>query len=93
VAGAFAYTLASKANGINDAAHYQQYSLKEAYHLSKRTTLYALQAYQHASGQTLGIKGAGNIINAAPAVGDSQNATPSSTSGQFVGMVGMAFTF
>jgi predicted porin len=93
VAGAFSYTLASKANGINDAAHYQQYSLKEAYHLSKRTTLYALQAYQHASGQTLGLKGAGNIINAAPAVGDSQNSTPSSTNGQFVGMVGMAFTF
>src|SRR5258708_14239 len=46
VAGAFSYTLASKANGVNSAARYQQYSLKEAYHLSKRTTLYALQAYQ-----------------------------------------------
>ena len=93
VAGAFSYVLASESNGVTDAAKYQQYSLKEAYHLSKRTTLYALQAYQHASGQTLGIKGEGNIINAAPVVGDSQNSTPSSTNGQFVGMVGIAFTF
>ncbi|KVW89303.1 porin [Burkholderia cepacia] len=93
VACAVSYTLASRANGIEDAARYQQYSLKEAYHLSKRTTLYALQAYQRTSGQTLGAKGAGNIITAAPAVGDSQNSTPSTTRGQFVGMVGMAVTF
>ncbi|HEV3425780.1 MAG TPA: porin [Paraburkholderia sp.] len=93
VAGAFSYTLASKANGISSAARYQQYSLKEAYHLSKRTTLYALQAYQHATGDTLGAKGAGNIIDATPAVGDSQNSTPSSTNGQFVGMLGIAVAF
>jgi predicted porin len=93
VAGAFSYTLASKANGIASAARYQQYSLKEAYHLSKRTTLYAVQAYQRASGQTLGKAGAGNIVNAAPAVGDSQNATPSSTRSQFVGMLGIAVSF
>ncbi|CAG4894126.1 porin [Paraburkholderia gardini] len=93
VAGAFSYTLASKANGISSAARYQQYSLKEAYHLSKRTSLYALEAYQRASGQTLGANGAGNIIDATPSVGDSQNATPSSTNSQFVGMVGIAFLF
>jgi hypothetical protein len=52
-----------------------------------------LQAYQHASGQTLGGKGAGNIVDAAPAVGDSQNATPSATHSQFVGMVGIATLF
>ena len=88
-----AYTAASKANGINSAARYQQYSLKQAYHLSKRTTLYALEAYQHAGGQTLGSGGAGNIVDAAPAVGDSQNGTPSSTRSQFVGMVGIATLF
>nr|WP_245753461.1 porin [Paraburkholderia sartisoli] len=93
VAGAFSYTMASKANGITSAARYQQYSLKEAYHLSKRTSLYALEAYQRASGQTLGAKGAGNIIDATPSVGDSQNATPSSTNAQFVGMVGIAVLF
>lgn len=93
IGAGIALTSASKANGISDAARYQQYSLKEAYHLSKRTTLYALQAYQHASGQTLGSKGAGNIVDAAPAVGDSQNGTPSSTRSQFVGMLGMAMLF
>jgi predicted porin len=86
-----AYTVASKANGISSAARYEQYSLKEAYHLSKRTTLYALQAYQHASGQT--VSSTGSIVDAAPAVGDSQNGTPSSTHGQFVGMVGIATLF
>jgi len=91
VGGGIAYTLASRANGVANAARYQQYSLKESYHLSKRTTLYALQAYQRASGQTLSATGA--IINAAPAVGDSQNSTPSSTRSQFVGMAGIALLF
>jgi predicted porin len=93
VAAAFSYTTASKANGINDAARYQQYSLKEAYHLSKRTTLYALQGYTRSSGRTLGKAGTGHIIDAGPIVGDSQNLTPSTTRGQFVGMLGMAVTF
>lgn len=93
VAGAFSYVMASQANGIDNAARYQQYSLRESYHLSKRTTLYAVQAYQHATGQTLGSKGAGNIVSAVASVGDSQNTTPSSTSGQFVGMIGMVVSF
>nr|WP_322044962.1 porin [Paraburkholderia sp. J67] len=87
----YAWTLASKANGVASSARYQQVSLKEAYHLSKRTTLYALQAWQHASGQTLGSNGA--IVDAVPNVGDSQNSTPSSTRSQFVGMLGIATTF
>jgi predicted porin len=91
VAGAYAYTLASKANGIDSAARYQQFSLKEAYHLSKRTTLYALQAYQHSNGNTL--NAAGDIVEANPAVGDAENSTPSSTRGQFVGMLGITVLF
>ncbi|WP_206995013.1 porin [Trinickia mobilis] len=93
IAGGFAYTAASKANGITSAARYEQYSLRESYRLSKRTTLYAAQAYQHASGDTLGKSGAGNIVEAVPDVGDSQNATPSSTRSQFVAMFGIAVTF
>jgi len=91
VAGGISYTLASKANGIDDAARYQQYSLKEAYHLSKRTTLYALQAFQRSSGSTLDANG--DVVMAAPSVGDSQNGTPSSTRNQFVGMVGVTVLF
>lgn len=93
VGGGFSYTQASRANGISDAARYRQYSLKESYHLSKATSLYALQAYQRASGKTLGASGAGNIVAAAPVVGDSQSTTPSSTNSQFVGMVGIAVAF
>jgi predicted porin len=91
VAGAFSYTLASNANGITNAARYQQYSLRQSWHLSKRTTLYALQAWQHASGQTLGA--AGNVVDAVATVGDSQNGTPSSTNSQFVGMAGISVLF
>jgi predicted porin len=93
VAGAYSYTHASESNGIDDSARYRQISLKEDYRLSKRTTLYALQAWQHAGGRTLGAAGAGDIIDAAPVVGDSQNATPSTTSSQFVAMFGLAVTF
>ncbi|MDE1182692.1 porin [Paraburkholderia sp.] len=93
VAAGYSYTLASRANGITNAARYQQYSLKQAYHLSKRTTIYAVEAYQRASGETLGADGAGDIVMATPATGDSQNSTPSSTNAQFVGMLGLAVAF
>jgi predicted porin len=93
VAAGYSYTHASASNGISDAARYHQVSFKEQYHLSKRTTLYVLQAYQHASGKTLGINGIGNVVNAVASVGDSQNSTPSSGTSQFVGMVGLSHTF
>ncbi len=91
VTAGYSYTFASKANGVANAARYQQVSLKQGYRLSKRTTLYAVEAWQHASGQTLDSTGA--VIEAAPVVGDSQNLTPSSTNSQFVGMLGMAVSF
>ncbi|MEN2472161.1 hypothetical protein [Burkholderia sp. GS2Y] len=55
-----------------------------------RPTLHAVLDFGHASGQTLGVKGAGCSIDAVAAVGDSQNPTPSSMKGPFVGMVGIA---
>ncbi|HEV3427515.1 MAG TPA: porin [Paraburkholderia sp.] len=93
VSGGYSYTRASSANGIHDAARYQQISLREMYHLSKRTTLYTIQAYQHASGQTLGANGAGDIVDAVAMVGDSQNTSASSTGNQFVAMFGIAIAF
>ncbi|WP_310629976.1 porin [Paraburkholderia sp.] len=91
LAAGFSYTQASKANGISHAARYTQFSLKQGYQLSKRTALYALEAWQHASGQTLG--SAGEVVNAAPAVGDSQNLTGSSTPTQIVAMLGIDMKF
>jgi len=50
-----------------------------------------LQAYQRAGGQTLGATG--EIAGAVATVGDSQNASPSSTNAQFVGMAGISVLF
>jgi predicted porin len=90
VAGAYSYTSATKANGISDPAHYNQYSLYEGYSLSKRSLLYAVQGYQHASGKTLTLNpnGLTSVVDATPSVGDGVNSNPSSTSKQLVIGVG-----
>lgn len=95
VGAGYSYTQASKANGITDPAHYHQISLEQTYNLSARTTLYALEAYQHASGKTLVAAGSTgtSITDAVAVVGDSQNTTPSSGPSQFVGMVGLRHAF
>ncbi|NKJ51139.1 porin [Burkholderia sp. SG-MS1] len=95
VGAGYSYTQASKANGISDPARYHQISLEQTYSLSARTTLYALQAYQHARGKSLVATGAGatSIVDAVAVVGDSQNTTPSSGPSQFVGMVGLRHAF
>ncbi|WP_233810169.1 porin [Paraburkholderia sp. HP33-1] len=92
-AAAVSYTVASRANTIQDPAKYLQFSLKQAYLLSKRTTLYALEGFTHATGKTLGVSGIKTIVTAAPVVGDSQNLTPSSTPNQVVVMIGIASKF
>lgn len=91
--GGYSYTVGSKANGITTPVRYHQIALKEGYALSKRTTLYALQAYTHAAGQTLGAAGATQIVDATALVGDSQNSTPSSTRNQLALMLGLTVRF
>ncbi|KVC77255.1 porin [Burkholderia ubonensis] len=94
VGAGYSYTMASKSNGITDPARYHQVSLEQTYSLSKRTTIYALEAYQHARGKSLIASGAGTrIADAVAVVGDSQNTTPSSGPSQFVGMVGLRHAF
>lgn len=95
VAAGYSYTRASRSNGVSDAARYHQVSLEQTYALSKRTVLYALQAYQHAQGQSLIASGSGSvqIANAVAVVGDSQNGSPSSGPSQFVGTVGIRHAF
>ena len=62
---ATANTRATRANGITSGAQYQQFNLSEYYTLSRRTGLYALQAFQRANGKTLTPAGNGTqIINA-----------------------------
>lgn len=85
------YTRENRANGIVDAANYRQLSLEQSYILSKRTSIYLLQARQNARGQTLGATGA--PVAAVAVVGDSQTGTPSSNGGQNVFMAGIRHSF
>ncbi len=89
----YSFTRATKANGITSAAQYQQFNLSQYYALSKRTGLYALEAYQRANGTTLGTNGSGQIIAATATLGDGFNAAPSSTRSQFAAGVGIVHRF
>ncbi|MDR3097398.1 MAG: porin [Paraburkholderia sp.] len=92
----YSYTRATKANGISSNASYQQVSLAEYYSLSKRTGLYALQAYQRANGQTLApnaMGGGTQIINATATIGDGFNSSPSSSRNMVSLSVGIVHRF
>ncbi|HEY3596511.1 MAG TPA: porin, partial [Paraburkholderia sp.] len=93
LAAGYSYTAATQANAISSAARYQQFNLSQYYSLSKRTGLYALEAYQRASGSTLGTNGAGSIINATADIGDGQNSAPSSSRSQFAAGAGIIHKF
>jgi predicted porin len=93
LATGYSYTRATKANGIDSVAQYHQFNLSEYYSLSKRTGLYALQAYQRAKGKTLGTPGASSIINATATLGDGFQSAPSSSQSQFAAGVGIIHRF
>jgi predicted porin len=92
-AAGYSYTHATRANGITDSASYQQFNLSQYYSLSKRTGLYALEAYQRANGKTLGTNGAGQIIDATASIGDGFNSTPASSASQFAFGLGIIHRF
>lgn len=89
----YSYTRATKANGIQSSATYQQFNLSQYYSLSKRTGLYALEAYQRAGGQTLGTVGSSQVLNATASIGDGMNGTPSSSRSQFAAGIGIVHRF
>lgn len=89
----YAYTRATTANGITSAAQYQQFNLSQVYVLSKRTSLYAVEGFQRASGQTLGANGSGDIVDAVATIGDGNNAMPSSSRSQAVAAIGFMHKF
>jgi predicted porin len=92
LAAGYSYTRATRANGIKSSAQYQQITVSEYYALSKRTGLYALQAYQRANGQTLSANGH-SIINATASIGDGFQTTPSSSRSLFATGVGIIHRF
>lgn len=96
LAAGYSYTAATQSNGIHDAAHYHQFNLTQFYSLSKRTAIYALEAYQLAGGKTLTPNAAGtgtSIINATASIGDGQNSTPSSSRRQAALILGIDTKF
>jgi predicted porin len=92
MAAGYSYTRASESNDISDAARYNQLSFEQTYMFSKRTCIYFLEAYQHASGNALASNGT-SIVSAVAYVGDSQDSTPSSGPTQFIGTIGLRHFF
>jgi predicted porin len=89
-AAGYSYTHASKANGT-DGATYHQVTLSQYYSLSKRTGLYLVEAWTHASGNTLDSKGA--VIAATPTIGDGFNSTPGTSSNMVAVGAGIVHRF
>ncbi|MGF6545805.1 putative porin [Paraburkholderia youngii] len=95
----YSFTWATKANGIDQAATYHQIVASEYYSLSKRTALYALQAFQRARGRTLASpnfssSGLDNqTIAATASIGDGFQSSPSSSGSMTAAIVGIIHRF
>ena len=87
VGAAYDYTQGSKIDG-NSAAKYHQGSLGVDYFLSKRTDVYVIGVYQHASGNAL--DSAGNVVQAHASI---NGLDPSTTSNQVAARVGIRHKF
>ncbi|CFB51879.1 porin [Burkholderia pseudomallei] len=85
---AYDYTQGSKIAG-SSAAKYHQGSVGVDYFLSKRTDVYAIGVYQHASGSV--IEADGNTVG--PATAAINGLTPSSNRNQFAARVGIRHKF
>ncbi|WP_296658730.1 porin [Paraburkholderia sp.] len=90
LAGGYSYTHATRANGVSSAAQYQQVTMAQYYSLSKRTGVYAVEAYQRANGKTLSD---GKIVTATATIGDGFNSSPSSSPSQTAVGVGIVHRF
>ncbi|WP_179401015.1 porin [Burkholderia guangdongensis] len=89
-AAGYSYTRATEANGISSSAKYHQVTLSQYYTLSKRTGLYAVEAYQHATGNTLN---AGQITSATASIGDGFGTSPSASQNMVGVGVGLIHRF
>lgn len=85
-------TRATRANGIDAPASYLQFSLMQAYWLSKRTVVYLLEATQRAHGRTLSANAAGQI-DAGAVLGVSQTGLVSDSRTQTAFTLGLRHAF
>jgi hypothetical protein len=72
---------------------HQRVDRSEYHALSKRTGLYALQAFQRTNGNTPGAAGSCYIITATATVGDGFQSAPPSSRSQFAAGVGIVHRF
>jgi predicted porin len=88
VGAAYDYTKGNDVGAV-DGATYHQGMLGADYFLSKRTDVYIVGVYQHASGEQV----AANGTTITPAHAAINNLTPSSTSNQFTARIGIRHKF
>jgi predicted porin len=87
----YSYTRGSAVQGVDEDAQYHSISVGTTYDLSKRSTVYLLAGYQHASGMTL--DAAGNPVAATASLGDKGNGHSSATQSQAIVSVGLRQKF
>lgn len=87
----YSYTRGSDVDGIDNRAQYHNVTLGAVYDLSKRTSVYLLGAYQHASGTTL--DALGRPVAATASVSDKANGHSSDSRSQAIVSLGLRQKF
>jgi predicted porin len=87
----YSYTRGGEVDGVDERAQYHNVTLGAQYALSKRSTVYLIGGYQHASGGTL--DALGNPVPATASVSDKGNGHSSNTQSQAILSIGMRHRF
>jgi predicted porin len=87
----YSYTRGGEVDGVDERAQYHNVTLGAQYALSKRSTLYLMGGYQHASGDTL--NALGNPVAATASVSDKGNGHSSATQSQAIVSIGVRHKF
>jgi predicted porin len=87
----YSYTRGSEVDGVDERAQYHNATLGVQYALSKRSAVYLIGGYQHASGGTL--DALGNPVLATASVSDKGNGHSSNTQSQVILSIGMRHRF
>jgi predicted porin len=91
VFGGYSYTRGGEVDGIEDRAQYHNVTIGAMYNLTKRSVIYVLSGYQHASGGTL--DALGNPVPATASVSDKGNGHSSATQSQVIVSFGIRHQF
>ncbi|WP_186046495.1 porin [Burkholderia gladioli] len=87
----YSYTRGSELDGLDERAVYHNVSAGATYDLSRRTTVYLLAGWQHASGSTLDANG--QVVAASASVSDKGNGHSSASRSQALVSLGIRQRF